>query len=129
LLPEDFLALESYIKKCYPDMDDTSVHAIAASDLMTEVSEPMAVLRKFNTSNHSRSDFINVVLYAILQDALDRHITHIKGIPVIKYSQESCKEEPLCSNSGTQESDLHRVAVRTTTLCENLPSRENRRRI
>jgi len=79
--PEDIVVLEGYITKCYPDMESISMHAIASSDAMTEAGELIAVLRKFSASNHSRSDFVNVILYAILYEALEKHINNIKGIP------------------------------------------------
>jgi hypothetical protein len=79
--PEDTVVLEGYITKCYPDMESISMHAIASSDAMTEAGELIAVLRKFSASNHSRSDFVNVVLYAILYESLEKHINNIKGIP------------------------------------------------
>jgi hypothetical protein len=81
LSPEDLLLLEGYIQKCYQDMADPTVHAIANSDSMAEAGELLAVLNKFYASNHSRSDFVNVVLYAILYDALEKHIRNIKKIP------------------------------------------------
>jgi hypothetical protein len=81
LSPEDLLLLEGYIQKCYQDMADPTVHAIANSDSMAEAGELLAVLNKFYASNHSRSDFVNVVLYAILYDALEKHISNIKKIP------------------------------------------------
>jgi hypothetical protein len=81
LSPEDLLLLEGYIQKCYQDMADPTVHAIANSDSMAEAGELLAVLNKFYASNHSRSDFVNVVLYAILFDALEKHIRNIKKIP------------------------------------------------
>ena len=88
---QDIPTLEGLIRKCFPEIEETTVHAIATTDSMEEAGELLGVLRRVKESNHSRSDFVVVVLYAILLEALGNHIERIKEVPAFVHAIKMSK--------------------------------------
>lgn len=70
-----------YIYKCFPGMEENSIKGIAASEAMKEARALAAVLREINNSNHLRSDFVVVVMYAMFLGALSDMQNKIREIP------------------------------------------------
>jgi hypothetical protein len=79
--PDDAEYVAKVIYKCFPHMEENSVRGIAASDSMSEARNLAAVLQDANTSGHLRSDFVVVVIYAMLLGALDDMVKRIREVP------------------------------------------------
>jgi hypothetical protein len=102
---QDIPTLESHIRKCFPEIEETTVHAIATTDSMEEAGELLGILRRVRNSNHSRSDFVIVVLYAILLEALGNHIERIMEVPAFVHAIKMSKLPWNTNNSGWRLSD------------------------
>ena len=79
--PGDAESVIQVIDRCFPSMDENTVRGIAASDAMSEARKLAAVLGDINTSSHLRSDFVVVVIHAMLLGAKDDMVKRIREVP------------------------------------------------
>lgn len=74
----EFLAV---VQKCFPGMPAVSVEGVARSEPMADAAALSAALRPALTGNSTRSDFVIVVVYALLTEALADLKQKIREVP------------------------------------------------
>ena len=73
--------LPEVIRRCFPGMPEVSVAGVAGSEPMREAAMLSESLHSAISGSHSRSDFVIVVLYALLTEALDELEHKIRAVP------------------------------------------------
>ncbi len=76
--------LADLIQLCFPDMPHISAEALATADVMDVARQIIQVHNKLFESNHLRTDFVMVVVYALVRQALERLEEIIADTPAIQ---------------------------------------------
>jgi len=64
--------LSELIQLCFPDMPRISAEALASADVMDVARQIIRVHHSLFESDHLRTDFVMVVVYALVRQALER---------------------------------------------------------
>ncbi len=76
--------LADLIQLCFPDMPRISAEALAKADVMDVPRQIIQVHHKLFESNHLRADFVMMVVYALVRQALERLEEIIADRPALR---------------------------------------------
>jgi hypothetical protein len=65
-LPEDIQTLAALMQACFPDLNPMAADALIHSPTLTDILPVVAAHRQAFASSHLRSDFVIVILYALM---------------------------------------------------------------
>ena len=88
--------LADLIQACFPDMLRISAEALASADVMDIARQTAHVHHDLFESNHLRTDFVMVVLYALVRQTLERLEETIADNPALRqiFDQSSLPWKP-----------------------------------
>jgi hypothetical protein len=76
--------LADLVQLCYPDMPRLSAEALSDADALAEILRVISVQEAMFSSARLHSDFVVVIFYACLRQALERLEAHLDSNPAFQ---------------------------------------------
>ncbi len=76
--------LADLVQLCFPDMPRISAEALTSADVMDVARQIIQVHHNLFESNHLRTDFVMMVVYALVRQALERLEEVIEDTPALR---------------------------------------------